>query len=415
MYSRVIRSVYLQLEVDKYQEQALLDHLKKYNEIRNEISSGVLAGCGDYYTINKVYYHIVSSKLPDMPSNSIQQAEKSVAATNKAFHTTLKHLQDRQKWCMEHKKRFPKREQRTLDKLLERKHPVFKETAAAEVVFRDYRLDLHQRTLRLAIYGHTGCKGRLQIKYHCNPYDRRLLESENLFKQGKIVYRDGSFKFLVFLRAKVPDPVRDVNSQKLMGVDLGVENHAVTSTGRIISAATANQYIAHRRAVYASLQSKGTTSALRHYRRLRGHISRYQSDVQHCVAKQVVQEAVACGCTGIALENLKYANKSKAGKGYAKGIKSWAFQQQATFIARRAMAEGLTVALVPAPHTSDTCHACGYTHKNNRFARDEFCCIKCGHTDHADINAALNIRDKFYSYPEKTRKFLLRASEESRL
>lgn len=319
MYSRVIRSVCLQLEVDKTQEQALLDHLKVYNQIRNEISSGVLAGCDDYLTINRQYYYAVRASVPDLSGASIQQLERSVAATNKVFHTKLRHLQDRQRWCQEHQRKFSKREQRTLDKLLERKHPVFRETASAEVILGEYGLDRAKRTLHLSVYGHTGRKGRLQIRYRCNPYDRRLLEKDILLKQGRIVYRDGSFKFLVTFRMKVPDPVRDVNSQKLMGVDLGVENHAVTSTGRIISAATANQFIAHRKAVHASLQSKGTKSAVRHLRRLRGHIRRYQSDVQHRVAKQVVQEAIACGCTGIALENLKGANKSKAGKGRAKG------------------------------------------------------------------------------------------------
>jgi IS605 OrfB family transposase len=410
------------LEVDKTQKQALLDHLKVYNRIRNDISSDAeLSGCSDYPTIHRKFYYTFRYNLPDMPSSSIQQAERSVAATNKAFHTKLRHLQDRQKWCMEHKRRFPKREQRTLDKLLERKHPVFKDTASAEVAINEYQLDRPNRTLYLSVRGRMrpqGCRNhgnQLVVRYHCNPYDRKLLESDRLFKQGKIVYRNGSFKFLVSFRMKVPDPVRDVNSQKLMGVDLGVENHAVTSTGLKISAKKHHQHIVHRKAVHASLQSKGTTSALRHLRRLKGEISRYQNDVQRGVANAVVREALRHGFTCIAMETLNHANKISAGKGRAKGIKSWAFRQQADFIAQKAMASGLTVAFVPASHTSDTCHACGYIHKNNRFTRDTFCCIKCGYTEHADINAALNIRDKFYTYPEKTRKWMLRASEESRI
>ena len=45
---------------------------------------------------------------------------------------------------------------------------------------------------------------------------------------------------------------------------------------------------------------------------------------------------------------------------------------------------------VPAAYTSQTCSACGHVHADNR--RDEqFRCLACGHTDHADVNAAKNI------------------------
>ena len=46
---------------------------------------------------------------------------------------------------------------------------------------------------------------------------------------------------------------------------------------------------------------------------------------------------------------------------------------------------------VPAAYTSQTCNKCGYVDKKNRKTQSEFKCIQCGHTDNADINAALNI------------------------
>lgn len=45
---------------------------------------------------------------------------------------------------------------------------------------------------------------------------------------------------------------------------------------------------------------------------------------------------------------------------------------------------------VPAAYTSQTCHACGHTLKENR-SKSRFACVCCGHEDHADINAAKNI------------------------
>ena len=41
------------------------------------------------------------------------------------------------------------------------------------------------------------------------------------------------------------------------------------------------------------------------------------------------------------------------------------------------------------PHySSQECGACGHTHKDNRPIQAEFVCQRCGHADHADINAA---------------------------
>ena len=49
---------------------------------------------------------------------------------------------------------------------------------------------------------------------------------------------------------------------------------------------------------------------------------------------------------------------------------------------------------VDPAYTSQTCHVCHHVEKANRVTTDKFICQKCGHTDHADINAGKNIRDK---------------------
>nr|WP_240196854.1 transposase [Nonomuraea lactucae] len=44
------------------------------------------------------------------------------------------------------------------------------------------------------------------------------------------------------------------------------------------------------------------------------------------------------------------------------------------------------------PHnTSRTCARCGHCAKENRVTQAEFACQACGHTAHADTNAATNI------------------------
>ena len=42
-------------------------------------------------------------------------------------------------------------------------------------------------------------------------------------------------------------------------------------------------------------------------------------------------------------------------------------------------------------NTSVRCRECGNVDKANRPSRDRFVCVACGHTAHADTNAACNI------------------------
>ncbi len=55
---------------------------------------------------------------------------------------------------------------------------------------------------------------------------------------------------------------------------------------------------------------------------------------------------------------------------------------------------GHVVLCVPAPGTSITCPECGYRDADNRASRSVFICKLCGHRAHADVNAAINIRER---------------------
>ena len=52
---------------------------------------------------------------------------------------------------------------------------------------------------------------------------------------------------------------------------------------------------------------------------------------------------------------------------------------------------GGRVLAVPPRNTSRTCSACGHTSPENRRTQADFCCVSCGHREHADVNAAKNI------------------------
>lgn len=53
---------------------------------------------------------------------------------------------------------------------------------------------------------------------------------------------------------------------------------------------------------------------------------------------------------------------------------------------------GQVISVDPA-YTSQRCNKCGHVSRENRKTQSQFCCVECGHTENADLNAAKNIKD----------------------
>ncbi|WP_256862468.1 RNA-guided endonuclease TnpB family protein [Microbispora sp. GKU 823] len=60
-------------------------------------------------------------------------------------------------------------------------------------------------------------------------------------------------------------------------------------------------------------------------------------------------------------------------------------------LAHKAESAGRKLIAVNPANTSRTCSRCGHCAKENRPSQAEFACRACGHTAHADVNAAKNI------------------------
>ena len=54
----------------------------------------------------------------------------------------------------------------------------------------------------------------------------------------------------------------------------------------------------------------------------------------------------------------------------------------------------IAVSTVQSYYTSKMCPVCGCIEDENRTSQEEFSCIECGHSENADINAAINIRNR---------------------
>ena len=167
-----------------------------------------------------------------------------------------------------------------------------------------------------------------------------------------------------------------------VGVDVGVNNLAVCSNGKVFSGHKTK--IIQHRYLRKKLQRKGTKSAKRKLRQISGKQKRYMCWVNHNISKEIVSFG-----NDIILENLKGIRKNRKGKHFNRWLNSWSFYQLQSFISYKAEREGKTVTFVNPYMTSQTCSNCGKI--GSRYF-DSFSCFHCGFSCQSDLNASYNLR-----------------------
>ncbi len=230
--------------------------------------------------------------------------------------------------------------------------------------------------------------GREPIPYVCGAHQKELLKHQH--GESDLVYHRGKWYLLATCELLEPTPAE---VDHWLGIDRGIVNLAADSDGEIFQGdrvEARREWITRRR---KELQQVGTKSARKRLRKLAGKQDRFQRHVNHCISKQLVRKAKRTK-QGIALEDLKGINlrtrvrhEDRAKRG------NWSFDQLGQFIHYKARLSGVSVVEVDPHYTSQRCAACGHTEKANRRSQSEFLCRQCGHTYHADLNAAINISD----------------------
>ncbi|MEZ4630394.1 MAG: transposase [Deinococcales bacterium] len=198
-------------------------------------------------------------------------------------------------------------------------------------------------------------------------------------------------KWYINLQLRMEDE-RPQTPKGSLGVDLGMSNLAVSSEGQVHSSEHLQQVRGRYTRLKSELQSVGTKSAKRKLQKLSGKEKRFRRDVNHGIAKELVETAKRTQ-RGLKLEDLKGIRKgAKAkGKSFRKSVHGWSFYQLREFIHYRCERYGVVLALVEAKYTSQTCSCCGHRAKESRKSQARFECVQCGYRQHADINAAINI------------------------
>lgn len=226
--------------------------------------------------------------------------------------------------------------------------------------------------------------GRITVRLRPGVHQRKLLEG-GIPKEAELVTRKGKWFFNLVLETKDAELV---TSGPVMGVDVGENNLAASSTGKLWGGGN----LRHRRdkhlALRRRLQSNGSESAKQLLRKISGKERRRVAQVNHETSKAIVREAQSFGASKITMEDLTHIRKNiKAGKRIRTRLHRWAFRQLQMFVKYKAAELGIEVEFVNPAYSSQTCSRC---FELGDRARHRFSC-KCGFRAHADLNASRNL------------------------
>jgi IS605 OrfB family transposase len=217
-----------------------------------------------------------------------------------------------------------------------------------------------------------------------------------------VIERNGRLLGRVTVTLEAPEP----QGVHPVGVDLNETNALVAVdpdgailfvSGRAVKVANKRTYKT-RKCVQGKLathkaEHKDTHSVRRVLKRLGRKRSNRTRTFAQVAAKRLV--AFAPEHAVLVFEALTVPQPRKgavAGKATRRRLSHWQRQLIRQAANSKAQEAGIVVAEVNPAYTSQTCSRCGLRGQRKRHA---FNCPSCGHTAHADVNAAVNIRNRY--------------------
>ena len=191
--------------------------------------------------------------------------------------------------------------------------------------------------------------------------------------------------FFLFVFSKEVDAASSCLQTRVLGIDLGINNLAVTSDCKFFNSCKVKQAKRRFKFIRSKLQAKGTRASKRLLRKIAGRETRYMVWINHNVSKNIVSSFDG---NKIVMEDLKGIRKQNRSRKMNYWISNWSFFQLQNFMQYKAERKGVVVERVKPAYTSQICHRCGQI--GSRL-HGSFAC-HCGLTSYsADLNAAKNL------------------------
>ena len=245
------------------------------------------------------------------------------------------------------------------------------------------------------------------------PYERYVLSENYEFRESTLRYDAATDEFYLNISTRRTDSDDEVSEdtehsdQTVLGIDLGVNSLAVSSTGTFWQGDDYDHWCREFEKRRGEMQQRGTQAAHKALLRLGKREEAWRKQYIHTVANEIVSEAVEHECDVIAFEDLTDIRERLPD---AKWHHVWAFRRLFEYVSYKGPEQGVSVEQVEPNHTSQRCSRtdCGFTHDGNRHG-EQFECQKCGYEVNADYNAAKNIGVRY----ARKRQHKLRSSPTS--
>jgi putative transposase len=225
------------------------------------------------------------------------------------------------------------------------------------------------------------------------------------------VKREGA-KWWLSVRC-VDVPARPLErSGREVGVDLGVANLAATSDGELF---VAEQFGSRARVRLADAQrslstkqrgSKRRSRQVARVAQLHRSVANQRRNAAHQLSRSLVDDYDLLVLEDLHITNMVKSprprsdpdsaggylpNGAAAKAGLNRSIHDAGWGELRSLLTYKAESAGRTVVIVDPRYTSQRCAECGHVEAGNRVTQAVFRCRRCGHEDHADVNAARNI------------------------
>lgn len=374
------RTVVLELRPTAEQQAILRETLSQYTACYNAAcAEGYPAKLSNGVELHQRTYYPLRARYPNLPAQLVCSSRVKATESIKSALT----------WQAKRAKAYPRKVEQA--KKRGKAVPVFEPVHAPHSVACAIRYDQRSHWVRI-VDGWASLAtvaGRIALPCTVPAHAARYLNGTP--SSADLCYRKGRWFLHVVL--SLPPPETPAGGE-VVGVDLGLAHPAVTSTNSFLGERRWREQEQRVFRLSRALQSKGTHSAKRHLKKLRGKQFRQRRDHDHILSKRIVQ-SVAPGTT-IVIENLREITERTEQKGRASRRRhhAWSFAQFQAFLAYKAEERGMRLVKIDPRHTSQTCSRCGFQHRSNRRSQSLFHCHACGFQCNADINAARNIRDK---------------------
>ncbi|MFI6595472.1 RNA-guided endonuclease InsQ/TnpB family protein [Nonomuraea sp. NPDC050536] len=219
------------------------------------------------------------------------------------------------------------------------------------------------------------------------------------------VKREGVRWYVILACDEVPARPLPATGE-VVGLDLGVASLVSTSDGEHLAnprhfAASADRLAVAQRDL--ARKKRGSTrrrKAVARVSALYAKVRRQRLDTAHKTALRLVR-----GYDILVHEDLRIANLTRSASGtvgqpghnvaqkagLTRSILDASWGVFLTILTHKAESAGRELIAVEPRNTSRTCARCRHCAKENRSSQAEFRCTACGHSAHADVNAAVNI------------------------